>query len=166
MFRLKKSPSAARLRVGRSGRSDPKFLRRAPRGGSVGRVVPTQYFFAALRAAGRSVGTDRLETTQNGDPWVGRSDTQIRVSTSHRHVPCVHVHVCLITICTRPTRVLGSVGPLAWSVSVRSPYKCSATPFPFSMRCHADDATHDTKLDTNLFGVRHRTCVDVCVRCE
>ena len=34
---------------------------------------------------GRSVGTDRLKIAQNGDPWVGRSDTQITLSTSHRH---------------------------------------------------------------------------------
>ena len=35
----------------------------------LGKNLPgTQIFFAALRAAGRSVGTDRLKTTQNGDP--------------------------------------------------------------------------------------------------
>ena len=30
-----------------------------PQGGSVGRVVPTHFFCAALRAAGRSVGSTR-----------------------------------------------------------------------------------------------------------
>ena len=55
-----------------------------------------------------------------------------------------------------------SVGPLAWSVSVRSPYKCSATPFPFSMRCHANDATDDTKVEA-----RYKTCLafGTCVVC-
>ena len=44
----------------------------------------TQTFFAALRVAGRSVGTDRLKIAQHGNPWVGRLDTQIILSTSHR----------------------------------------------------------------------------------
>ena len=83
-FRLKILPRCARPSVGRSDRSDPSFfpaLRTAGR--SVGSFRP-DLFFAALRAAGRSVGSDRLNIAQNGDPWVGRSDTQITLSTSRR----------------------------------------------------------------------------------
>ena len=64
------SPRSA-PRVGRSGHSDPNLFRRAPRGGSVSRAA-------------------RCRSTQNRQksrPGVGRSRTQIILSTSHRHAP-------------------------------------------------------------------------------
>ena len=87
-------------------RSDPRSAVTPGQSGSVGRHGPTlkicaalraagrsvgsfrpSIFLAALRAAGRSVGPDRLKTASKRNPWVGRSGTQRLESTSHRPTP-------------------------------------------------------------------------------
>ena len=50
--------------VWRSEVESPLCVPSQPQGGSVGRVVPTHFFCAALRAAGRSVGSTRVENTK------------------------------------------------------------------------------------------------------
>ena len=50
------------------------------------------------------VGTDRLKIAQNGDPWVGRSDTQITLSTSRRLIR-VPVRTYRRTTVSRPPPV-------------------------------------------------------------
>jgi hypothetical protein len=84
-------------------RSDPRSAVTPGQSGSVGRHGPTHkicaalraagrsvgsfrpsIFLAALRAAGRSVGPDRLKTASKRNPWVGRSGTHRVESTSHR----------------------------------------------------------------------------------
>jgi hypothetical protein len=51
---------------------------------------------------GRSGPTDRLKIAQNGDPWVGRSDTQITLSTSRR---LIRVRTYRRTTVSRPPPV-------------------------------------------------------------
>ena len=69
--------------VGRAGR--PSYTERVVEmhGGSVGRDIRPEIFFAALRAAGRSVG--RAESETRDFKIAGRSgDTQSLLSTSRR----------------------------------------------------------------------------------